>query len=399
MLLLLFSSFSSQFLRFIISYKFLLKCDKVCYNLCMAYKAFLVGGAVRDHLLGIDSQDRDYVVVGATPQELEAQGFKQVGQTFPVYLHPTTGDEYALARREKKVAPGYGGFKVDFGPEVTLEEDLSRRDLTINAMAMTDNFQVIDPYNGYADLTAGVLRHVSEAFSEDPLRVLRVARFVARYGFEVAPETEELCAKLVASGELDFLAPDRFWKEFSRMLGEEFFNLGLQFLVRIKADTKVPYLATLLLDAGFAGRSVFFNRRLTTVERALFFTAMTKLNQKQLDELRVPNDLSNAVKRIAAFDNLFHNWKMLSDDLDAALVFVDRNRDHLKSDAFRTELRNFVDLMPMSNSRTIFLDQLLAAADAIFAVNFADLVAGVPKAQIKDVVKTAKLNELRRVFA
>ena len=186
-------------------------------------QVYLVGGAVRDHLLGHPYHEKDYVVVGATPEQLLAQGFQPVGKDFPVFLHPETKDEYALARTERKSGHGYHGFEFHTDPSVTLEEDLIRRDLTINAMAMDSDGNVYDPYGGQQDLCNKVLRHVSNAFVEDPLRVLRIARFAARYhalGFVVAPETLLLMQELAESGELDALTPERVWKETSRALME-----------------------------------------------------------------------------------------------------------------------------------------------------------------------------------
>jgi len=184
---------------------------------------YLVGGAVRDRLLGRPHVERDFVVVGTTPDELLALGFRPVGKDFPVFLHPDTGEQYALARTERKTGPGYYGFATRFSPDVTLEEDLARRDLTINAMAQGESGEIIDPHGGRRDLEARVLRHVSPAFVEDPLRVLRVARFAARFaplGFTVAPETLELMRAIVASGEMAALVPERVWVETERALGE-----------------------------------------------------------------------------------------------------------------------------------------------------------------------------------
>ena len=183
-------------------------------------KIYRVGGAVRDELLGREIADRDYVVVGATPEEMLAQAYRPVGRDFPVFLHPQSGEEYALARTERKSGRGYHGFTFHVAPDVTLEEDLGRRDLTINAMARDADGTLIDPYGGERDLRAGVLRHVSPAFAEDPLRVLRVARFAARFGFEVAPETEALMRSIAAGGELATLTPERVWQEISRALME-----------------------------------------------------------------------------------------------------------------------------------------------------------------------------------
>jgi len=187
-------------------------------------KAYVVGGAVRDRLLGLPVQDRDWVVVGATPEEMIAQGFRPVGRDFPVFLHPKSHEEYALARTERKVAAGYKGFTVYARPDVTLEEDLSRRDLTINAMAETAEGTLIDPFGGAADIRSRRLRHVSPAFIEDPVRILRVARFAARFaplGFTVAAETNDLMRRMVDNGEVDALVPERVWQELERALGED----------------------------------------------------------------------------------------------------------------------------------------------------------------------------------
>jgi tRNA nucleotidyltransferase (CCA-adding enzyme) len=186
-------------------------------------QVYLVGGAVRDRLLDRVVSERDWVVVGASPAELERQGFMPVGRDFPVFLHPETKEEYALARLERKVGPGYRGFTTEFSPAVTLEDDLKRRDLTINAMAEDASGRVIDPYGGLRDLEARLLRHVSPAFSEDPVRILRVARFAARYaplGFRVAEETLELMRRMVAEGEAAALVAERVWAETEKALGE-----------------------------------------------------------------------------------------------------------------------------------------------------------------------------------
>lgn len=186
-------------------------------------KVYLVGGAVRDELLGRKAAERDWVVVGATPQQMTDAGFRQVGRDFPVFLHPETGEEHALARTERKTGPGYRGFEVAFSPDVTLEEDLRRRDLTINAMARDESGTLIDPYGGRADIDARRLRHVSDAFNEDPVRILRVARFLARYeplGFSIAPETMARMRAMVAAGEADALVAERTWQETAKALAE-----------------------------------------------------------------------------------------------------------------------------------------------------------------------------------
>ena len=224
----------------------------------MTMQVYLVGGAVRDGLLGLPVRERDWVVVGATPEEMQALGYKPVGKDFPVFLHPETKEEYALARTERKTGPGYTGFAVHADPDVTLDEDLLRRDLTINAMAETPDGELIDPYGGRDDLDNGILRHVSPAFAEDPVRILRIARFAARFsrwGFHVAHDTNKLLRSMVASGEVDQLVPERVWTELVKALSEpdpvRFFEVlhGCGALARL-----VPELEPLYPAAGHAGK-------------------------------------------------------------------------------------------------------------------------------------------------
>lgn len=181
-------------------------------------QSYLVGGCVRDKLLGLPVKDRDWVVVGASPEEMLSQGFRPVGKDFPVFLHPKTQEEYALARTERKNGRGYHGFSFHAAPDVTLEQDLARRDLTINAIAEDNDGKLIDPFDGQSDIKNRILRHVSPAFVEDPVRVLRIARFAARFGFSIAEETQQLIRQMVDNGELEFLVPERVWQELSKAL-------------------------------------------------------------------------------------------------------------------------------------------------------------------------------------
>lgn len=209
------------------------------FDLAPTARVYKVGGAVRDTLLNYPHSETDWVVVGATPEALTASGFKQVGADFPVFLHPQTGEEFALARTERKSGQGYHGFTVHADPSVTLEEDLLRRDLTINAMALDEHGDIIDPHGGQRDLDAKVLRHVSANFSEDPLRVLRTCRFAARYhhlGFIVAPETMTLMHDIVTRGELTTLAPDRVWRETERALSEKTPRIYFSLIKALDAD-------------------------------------------------------------------------------------------------------------------------------------------------------------------
>ena len=210
-------------------------------------KAFLVGGAVRDKLMGVEPKDFDFVVVGSSDKELVELGFEQVGMGFPVFLHPHTGEEYALARREKKVGAGYTGFEFETGSDVTLEEDLERRDLTINSMARNEADQVIDPFDGQRDLKNRVLRHTSVAFGEDPLRVVRLARFFARYDtFTVAGETMSLCSDMVDRGDLDELPDKRFWREIEKAFADDSTARFWELLFEIGALQKVNFFKRLL---------------------------------------------------------------------------------------------------------------------------------------------------------
>lgn len=218
---------------------------------------FQVGGAVRDRLLGETSPDRDYVVVGATPELMKARGFRPVGRDFPVFLHPETHEEYALARTERKQGRGYHGFVFHAGPEVGLEEDLARRDLTINAMALSPDGELIDPYLGRLDLAQGTLRHVSDAFREDPVRILRLARFATRFqAFRIDPDTEALCRQMVASGEVAHLVPERVWQEMVKALHCQRPSRFIDVLRRVGALTVVmPELASVFADQVSSTRS------------------------------------------------------------------------------------------------------------------------------------------------
>ena len=253
-------------------------------------KTYLVGGAVRDQLLGEPFHEHDWVVVGGTPAELLKQGYQQVGRDFPVFLHPKTKEEYALARTERKAGAGYYGFECDFNPSVTLEEDLSRRDLTINAMAMDDNQHVIDPYDGQADLKAKQLKHVSPAFVEDPVRVLRVARFAARYhrlGFVVADETRALMQGMAEQGELAHLVPERVWQEWQKSLCEANPEIFIDVLQACGAVAVIlPEFEAIDLNALIAAS------KLSDDPVIRFSALLVKLEQAQIEalskRLRVP---------------------------------------------------------------------------------------------------------------
>ena len=236
-------------------------------------KIYLVGGAVRDGLLGLPVQERDYVVVGASEDEMLKLGYQRVGKEFPVFLHPKTREEYALARMERNTAPGYKGFAFDISPKVTLEEDLLRRDLTINAMATSDAGVLIDPYHGQSDLDHKVLRHVSPAFAEDPVRILRVGRFLARYhhlGFTVAPETKQLMRDMVAKGEVNALVAERVWKELERALGEK--NPEKFFEILSDCNALQDLFPSLMMHSN--GMQALKNASMLTTDPAIRFAAL-----------------------------------------------------------------------------------------------------------------------------
>ncbi|WP_145523062.1 multifunctional CCA addition/repair protein [Yersinia rohdei] len=311
---------------------------------------YLVGGAVRDSLLNLPVTEQDWVVVGATPEQLLAQGYQQVGKDFPVFLHPVSHEEYALARTERKSGQGYTGFTCYAAPDVTLEEDLLRRDLTINAIARSSEGRLFDPYNGQQDLANRVLRHVSDAFGEDPLRVLRVARFAARFahlGFTVAPETQSLMAAMAESGELSALTPERVWKETEKALKtsspqiyfqvlrdcgalavlfpeiERLFGVPAPEKWHPEIDTGIHTLMTLAIaaklspevDVRFAALCHDLGKGLTPKE---FWPhhhghgpAGVKLVEQLCQRLRVPNPVRDLAKLVAEYHDLIHTVNKL----------------------------------------------------------------------------------------
>lgn len=289
-------------------------------------KVYLVGGAVRDALLNYPVVEHDYVVVGSTPDEMQSLGYKQVGKDFPVFLHPKSKDEYALARKERKNGQGYTGFICDFDPTVTLEEDLYRRDLTINAIAQDENGQLIDPYQGQADIKSRLLRHIGPAFSEDPLRILRVARFAARYhhlDFTIAPETLLLMKDMVASGELKTLTKERIWLEIEKCLKTNTLHLFLEVINDINALADVlPILPSWSnLETQKITRA---NQCVTTQEVAiepdtlqvchfcLCLEACTPDDLKHIEQtLKIPSTYANSLRDFKLLNN-FLNEKSFS---------------------------------------------------------------------------------------
>jgi tRNA nucleotidyltransferase (CCA-adding enzyme) len=343
-------------------------------------KFYSVGGAVRDELLGLPVKDRDYVVVGATPEDMVRLGFKPVGKDFPVFLHPATHEEYALARTERKSGRGYKGFKVYASPEVTLEEDLKRRDLTINAMAKAEDGTLIDPFGGAKDLHARVLRHVSDAFAEDPVRILRVARFAARFGFSVAEETMQLMKKMVDSGEADYLVPERVWQEFSRGLGEPHPELMFEVLERCRFLKKIfPELKT--WPKSFSGSI------------PVRFTLLTwPLKESEVEapceRLRAPNEVSELA--LAASRNKVA-LKQAANANPAALLDLLKRADALRRPERFAELLEVARLAEpdIDTARIERARRAAAAVDAgaiaAAAVSLSEIPKSIDEARIKAI--------------
>ncbi|MGO1233174.1 MAG: multifunctional CCA tRNA nucleotidyl transferase/2'3'-cyclic phosphodiesterase/2'nucleotidase/phosphatase [Marinobacter sp.] len=269
---------------------------------------YLVGGAVRDKMLGLDVKDHDWVVVGATPEEMLDRGFKQVGADFPVFLHPGTKEEYALARTERKQGQGYHGFSVYSAPDVTLEDDLKRRDLTINAMAETEEGQLVDPFNGHEDLQNRTLRHVSEAFGEDPLRILRTARFAARLapmGFHVSEETMALMRRMVNDGELEHLVPERVWQEVQRALHEQAPGVFFEILQELGAlAVLIPELSEPeALHTGLQALHCVHQQNGSTAQRlaALLSALPEPAAANRAAEMKTPNECRDMAHLVCLF--------------------------------------------------------------------------------------------------
>lgn len=371
---------------------------------------FLVGGAVRDRLLGLPVQDRDYVVVGATPERMLAQGYTPVGKDFPVFLHPQTHEEHALARTERKTAPGYRGFVFHADAGVTLEQDLARRDLTINAMAVAEDGTLVDPFNGLRDLRAGIFRHVSPAFLEDPVRILRLARFAARFTqFTVAPETAALMRAMVANGEADALVPERVWQEFSKGLMEVQPSRMMDVLHECGALARLlPMLVPL-----WAGEDRVSGNSVLAVLDAAAATAATALPARFAILLLAATD---PLAGSSAVETACVRLKVPGDCRDLA-VMAARERDAVRSgasaaangvallercDAFRKPARfyqmldvlDFVEHASAAGLATTNWRALLAAASSVDAGVVASVVAQqFPKQpqRINDAVRAARV--------
>ena len=399
---------------------------------------FCVGGAVRDELLGLEVKDRDFVVVGSTPAEMEAAGFKPVGKDFPVFLHPQTHEEYALARTERKTAKGYKGFQVHADPDVTLEQDLARRDLTINAIAQDAAGNLIDPYLGMRDLHSKTLRHVSPAFSEDPVRILRAARFAARFvDFKLAPETLDLMREMVSNGEVDALVPERVWQELAKGLMEVKPSRMFEVLRACGALEKImpeldhlwgvpqPALHHPEIDTGVHIMMVIDYAATQNYPLPIRFAALTHdlgkgttpqemlprhigheersvaLLKNVSERLRVPNDCKELAQIVAKFHGKVHQIKqMRADTILQLLIDLDAIRQPQRFDDFlaacECDIRGRTGYEQHAFPEVETLTRLLKAALAVDAGAVAKLHTAPEK--IKQAVFEARLNALKAVF-
>ena len=407
-------------------------------------KIYRVGGAVRDKLLNYFSDENDWLVVGATPEKMVELGYLPVGNDFPVFIKPDTGEEYALARTERKSGHGYGGFTFHAAADVSLEEDLVRRDLTINAMAEDDDGQLYDPYNGQADLEKKILRHVSDAFTEDPLRVLRVARFAARYhhlDFTIAPETMELMTAITSSGELDYLVAERVWKETERALGERSPDIYIEVLRQCGAlDVLLPEVSRLFgvpqradyhpeIDTGIHTLMALQQSvRLSDSSKIRFAVLVHDLGKGITPDHVLPSHRGHEARGVPLVNDVCERFKVPNDVRQLALVVTEyhlmcHKAQELKPETIvnllkgvgalksRDRLEDFILCCEAdARGRTGFEDReypssdyLRAAVDAISDISVADLVeAGIDGAEIGRQLhlrRTARMTEIKQIYS
>lgn len=360
---------------------------------------YLVGGAVRDALLGRKVKEHDYVVVGATIEQMLNLGYTQVGKDFPVFLHPKTKDEYALARTERKQGAGYTGFICDFSPDITLEDDLIRRDLTVNALAQDlDTQQIIDPFNGQADLEKRILRHVSPAFSEDPLRVLRVARFAARYhhlGFSIAPETLTLMQQISHSGELQALTKERVWLEFEKALSDGYLEVFIDVLVQADALKELSPA----LHALWQAQQEKIKERIACARKAdlspqqvialLLCDLVSPEREAFYHAYRVPNAYVEHCEHLASHHEVLSNDTQNADDLLALFNAIDLWRKPQHLDALLGSFNCY------SVSDFTQRQRIQEAATQARAVNAQTFIAqGIKGAAIKEAMAEGRIQAI-----
>lgn len=359
-------------------------------------KIFAVGGSVRDELLGLNVKDRDYVVVGATPQQMIDAGYKAVGADFPVFLHAQTKEEYALARTERKVAPGYAGFQFHAAPEVTLVDDLRRRDLTINAMAIDDHGALVDPYGGKKDLDQKILRHVSEAFVEDPVRVLRVARFAARFaplGFSVADETMTLMHAMVANGEVDHLVAERVWQELARGLMEA--TPSAMFAVLAECGAMSRILPEMEISYGAVMAALDYSARKNLSLEARFAVLVHNIGEAKIralsERLRVPAECRDLAIMLARWHADAHGAADL--DAEKLLLLFDGTDALRRPERFTQFLAAVCAIFRDDNTDQNFL---VTALTQLQSMNQGAIAATVAPMDIATSIRLAKLAVLQQ---
>ncbi|MDP4984076.1 tRNA nucleotidyltransferase [Pseudoalteromonas tunicata] len=361
---------------------------------------YLVGGAVRDTLLGRPVLERDFVVVGATAEQMLSQGYTQVGKDFPVFLHPKTKEEYALARTERKQGQGYTGFICDFNPNVTLEEDLIRRDLTVNAIAQAPDGQLIDPYNGQDDLNNRILRHVSGAFAEDPLRILRVARFAARYhylGFTVAPETITLMQNMVTQGELKTLTAERVWIEWEKSLNDGAFATFLSVLQQVNALSELcPSLSQVWSTqtaCDLQQQHDYAKHHQLATPEVLFCQVALLFNQPDLAKLKLDLKLPNSFVELAQlsirFNPLFMQPQLCASEMLACFNALDLWR---RPERLTALLAVFECHLGEKSKHQLTLESAAKQASSINAQTF--IKQGITGAAIKPAMDQARLTAI-----
>lgn len=364
---------------------------------------FLVGGAVRDILLGLDPKDKDYVVIGHTEEdmlkyEFEKDGkivhFEKVGVDFPVFLHPLTSEEYALARRERKTGAGYNGFSVET-ENVTLEDDLFRRDLTINAMAMTHDGKLIDPYNGKDDLNNKILRHVSKHFAEDPVRILRIARFSARYNFTIAQDTKDMMSEMVINGEFDSLTGERVWKEFEKVLNEKHLNNFFNNLEEIGALVKIPGFSEI--------KEKEFFEYIREVSNNIFTTNMlhtfSQMEKNDLSKWKMPADERHKINQFATWKNYDGFYSELSHEDRLNFIHLNRGLQHQEKAIELVEHINIYKSWKDNKSLNLDIEQNAFKEDIakLKDLNYETIVQEAKELKVKpnELIKSYQLEALK----
>ena len=360
-------------------------------------KVYLVGGAVRDKLLGLPIKERDWVVVGTAPQEMLQKGFKKVGRDFPVFLHPKTHEEYALARTERKTGKGYTDFVCYSDPKVTLAEDLKRRDLTINAIAEDLDGKIIDPYNGCNDLKKRILRHVSPAFAEDPVRILRVARFAARFGdFKVHAETNKLMQVMLVNGEVDALVPERVWQELERALGEQFPE---RFFVVLKNCQVLLKLFPEIADHLTACKKALKQAVILSQESVVRFAAMMySLEQPQITKLCRKYRVPNAYKELSLLViKLKNEAYKLSKNADGLVTLLEHSDAYRKLDRLK---QAFLACQANSKKFGIILDKVLLAYKTTKRVRLTpEIIMSEDKKNLRQILHEKRKKQMEDIAA